>query len=200
MQTRLKDLPNPLRLGRQQSECPIPSHFAAKSLSGEAAARTPFYLFTRSRHLKKPPILASWVQRLPISWFLFAPPASGRIKRAMVTDSPPRKKNRQLFTESDGLSTLRLPQDDRLQRIAKGIEAAMKTGRTEEVLRVSAEFIDTAADFYQVKHCHIRVLAARPLRASPVMRLGETREPAPEWARREARVRAMTDACTCETL
>lgn len=50
-----------------------------------------------------------------------------------------------------------------MPRIASGIEAAMKTGRTKEVLRVSGEFLDTAADFYQVKHCDVRVLAARPL-------------------------------------
>ena len=82
----------------------------------------------------------------------------------MITDAPPRKKNLQSFTESDRLNTLRLPQDDRLRRIARAIEAAIKTGRTKEVLRVSGEFLDTAADFYQVKHCDVRVLAARPLR------------------------------------
>jgi hypothetical protein len=82
----------------------------------------------------------------------------------MLTDAPPRKKNRQSFTESDSIHTLRLPQDNRLRRIATDIEAAIKTGRTKEVLRVSGEFLDTAADFYQVKHCDLRVLAARPLR------------------------------------
>jgi len=96
--------------------------------------------------------------------FLFKCAASGRIKRAMVTDAPPRKKNGQFFAESDRLNTLRLPQDDRLRRIASAIETAMKMGRTKEVLRVSGEFLDTAADFYQVKHCEVRVLAARPLR------------------------------------
>jgi hypothetical protein len=44
------------------------------------------------------------------------------------------------------------------------IEAAMKTGRSKAVLRASEEFLHTAADFYQVKHCDIRILAARPLR------------------------------------
>ena len=51
-----------------------------------------------------------------------------------------------------------------MRRIASAIEAAIKTGRTKEVLRVSGEFLDTAADFYQVKHCDLQVLAARPLR------------------------------------
>ena len=96
--------------------------------------------------------------------FLFEPPASGRMKRAMITDAPPRKKNRHFFTESDKLDTLRLPPDDRLRRIAFAIEAAMKSERAKEVLRVSREFLDSAADFYQVKHCDVRVLAARPLR------------------------------------
>ena len=96
--------------------------------------------------------------------FLFKCAASGRIKRAMVTDAPPRKKNGQFFAESDRLNTLRLPQDDRLRRIASAIETAMKMGRTKEVLRVSGEFLDAEADFYQVKHCEMRVLAVRPLR------------------------------------
>lgn len=82
----------------------------------------------------------------------------------MLTDAPPRKKNRQSFAESDRLKALALPQDDRLRRIASAIEAAMKTGRTQEVLRVSREFLGTAADFYRVKHCDVRVLSARPLR------------------------------------
>jgi len=90
--------------------------------------------------------------------------ASGRMKRAMLTDAPPRKKNRQLFAESDKLNILRVPVDDRLRRTAAAIEAAMETKRTREVLRASEDFLATAADFYQVKHCDVRVLAARPLR------------------------------------
>jgi hypothetical protein len=82
----------------------------------------------------------------------------------MVTDPVPGKKNRNLFVESDRLNSLRVPQDDRLHRIATAIEAAMNTGKTKEVLQVSREFLDTAAEFYQVKQCDLRVLAARPLR------------------------------------
>jgi len=82
----------------------------------------------------------------------------------MITDAPPKKKNRQFFAESDRLNALRLPEDDRLVRIAAAIEAGMKTGRSQEVLRVSREFLDAAAHFYQVKQCDLRVLAARPLR------------------------------------
>jgi hypothetical protein len=99
------------------------------------------------------------------SWgFLFECAASGRIKGPMITDTPPRKRNRQFFAESDRLNTLRLPQDDTLRRIASAIEATMKTGRTKEVVRASGEFLDSAADFYLVKHRDVRVLAARPLR------------------------------------
>src|SRR5215471_3425676 len=75
----------------------------------------------------------------------------------MVTDAPPRKKNRSLFTESDRVNTLGLPTDDRLRRIATAIEVAIKIGKTPGVLALSREFLDTGADFYQVKHC-------RPLR------------------------------------
>ena len=82
----------------------------------------------------------------------------------MITDAPPRKKNRKLFTESDRVNTLGLPTDDRLRRIGTAIEAAIEIGRTPGVLAVSREFLDTAADFYQVKHCNLRVLEARPLR------------------------------------
>ena len=82
----------------------------------------------------------------------------------MLTDAPPRKKNRKSFEESDRLNTLRLPPDDTLRRIANAIEGAIKTGRVKEVLRVSREFLDATADFYQVKHCDLQVLAARPLR------------------------------------
>jgi len=89
----------------------------------------------------------------------------------MVTDPVPGKKNRNLFVESDRLNSLRVPQDDRLHRIATAIEAAMNTGKTKEVLQVSREFLDTAADFYQVKQCDLRVLAARPLR-EPVVQYG----------------------------
>jgi hypothetical protein len=82
----------------------------------------------------------------------------------MITDAPPRKKNKQFFAESDRLNALRLPEDDRLRRIAFAIEAGMKTDRSKEVLRFSREFLDAAADFYHVKHCDVRVLSARPLR------------------------------------
>jgi len=82
----------------------------------------------------------------------------------MLTDVPPRKANRARFLESDRIRTLDLPQDGRLPTIAKSIESAMTVGQSAVVLRACAEFLATAADFYKVSKCGIRVLAARPLR------------------------------------
>jgi hypothetical protein len=46
---------------------------------------------------------------------------------AMLTDDPPRKANHRTgFLESDRIKTLGLPQDGRLLRSAKSIEAVMK--------------------------------------------------------------------------
>src|SRR5215831_11884178 len=82
----------------------------------------------------------------------------------MLTDKPPGKRNGRFFTESDRRNGLQVPEDDRLRRIAAAIEAAMNTEQVADVLRFSGEFLDTAANFYGVKHCGVRVLAARPLR------------------------------------
>src|SRR5258706_12307142 len=81
----------------------------------------------------------------------------------MLTDPPPRKKNRELFAHSDRLKTLALPGDGRLPRIAETIESAMKTDAIADVRRTCAEFLTTASDFYQVRTCAVRVLAARPV-------------------------------------
>ena len=82
----------------------------------------------------------------------------------MLTDSPPRKKNRAGFLESDRIKTLDLPQDGRLPAIAQSIESAMRAGATADVRRACAEFLGAASEFYKVSECGIRVLAARPLR------------------------------------
>jgi hypothetical protein len=82
----------------------------------------------------------------------------------MLTDGPPRRKNLASFTESDRLTTLRLPADDRLPKTAALIAGAMKTATPAAVLRHSREFLEIASNFYQVKQCAVRVLAARPLR------------------------------------
>lgn len=82
----------------------------------------------------------------------------------MLTDSPPRKLNLKFFVDSDRLKAISLPDDGRLVKIACDIEAAMKTEGTNDVCQVCADFLGTAADFYQVPRCIVRVLAARPLR------------------------------------
>jgi hypothetical protein len=82
----------------------------------------------------------------------------------MLTDSPPRMKNRAGFLESDRIKTLDLPQEGRLPRIAQSIESAMRAGATADVRRTCTEFLEAASEFYKVSECGIRVLAARPLR------------------------------------
>ena len=81
----------------------------------------------------------------------------------MLTDSPPRK-NCAGFLESDRIKTLDLPQNGNLQAVAKRLESAMKADSLPDVRTACVEFLETAADFYKVPKCGIRVLAARPLR------------------------------------
>jgi len=82
----------------------------------------------------------------------------------MVTDTPPRKTNSAGFLESDRIKALDLPQDRYLPRIAKSIEEAMKAGKTADVRRACAEFLEASTRFYEVRACGVRVLASRPLR------------------------------------
>jgi len=82
----------------------------------------------------------------------------------MLTDAPPRKANRAGFLESDQTGTLDLPQYGSLLTITKSIESAMRRGRSKDVRRTCAEFLDAASEFYKVPACGFRVLAARPLR------------------------------------
>jgi hypothetical protein len=82
----------------------------------------------------------------------------------MLTDSPPRSGSRAGFLESDQIKTLVLPEEGRLPAITISIEAAMKTGKTADVRRACAEFLEQTSLFYKVPACGVRVLAARPLR------------------------------------
>jgi hypothetical protein len=86
------------------------------------------------------------------------------IEDVMLTDALPRKSNRAAFLESDRIRTLDLPHDRILLTISKSIESAMRTGRSTDVRRICAEFLNPASEFYKVPACGIRVLAARPLR------------------------------------
>ena len=83
----------------------------------------------------------------------------------MLTDRPPRLKALLAdFRESDQLASIDLPQDDRLRRPAKAIEAAMRSEELRSVRKACTEFLAAAADFYHVPKPAVRVLAARPLR------------------------------------
>jgi hypothetical protein len=82
----------------------------------------------------------------------------------MVTDAPPARKNLKFFRESDRLTAIPLPPDERLPRIAATIELAMKAEDLRKVRLGSEEFLKVAGDFYNVRRCELRVLAARPLR------------------------------------
>lgn len=83
----------------------------------------------------------------------------------MLTDAPPRRKNRSLFIASDQMKALEVPQDGLLPKIAANLEATMKQGKTAEVQRACTEFLQAASHFYHVPECGVRVLAARPLRS-----------------------------------
>lgn len=82
----------------------------------------------------------------------------------MLTDAPPRKKNLNLFIQSDRLNTLPLPADDTLHQLARAIETAMNFGNSGDVCQTSEAFLHAACDFYKVPRCAVRVLAARPFR------------------------------------
>jgi hypothetical protein len=84
--------------------------------------------------------------------------------REMLTDAPPRARNRALFLDSDRIRTLELPPDARLPKIAAALDAAMKAEATGDVRRACTEFLATACPFYRVPACEASVLAARPLR------------------------------------
>jgi len=84
----------------------------------------------------------------------------------MLTDRAPRKSSLLAgFLESDRDRTLAIPQDDRLQSLAKLLEASLKADAGAGVRQACGEFIHVAADFYKVSAPTIRVLAARPIRS-----------------------------------
>jgi len=83
----------------------------------------------------------------------------------MLTDRPPSTAAlRARFLESDRLTALEIPEDDRLQASAKSIELAMQSSRASSVRQACGEFLSLASSFYKVRQPGIRVLAARPLR------------------------------------
>jgi len=82
----------------------------------------------------------------------------------MLTDTPPRNRNRKLFSDSDQLNTVVLPSDGGLPRVAAAMETAVKAGASGGVCQTCEDFLGAASEFYKVPVCSVRVLAARPLR------------------------------------
>jgi hypothetical protein len=83
----------------------------------------------------------------------------------VLTDRPPRKKTfLEKFAESDRLTGLELPGDERLRVAALDIESVMKTGSRAAVQNACAEFLLVATEFYGVPRPDVRALASRPLR------------------------------------
>jgi hypothetical protein len=82
----------------------------------------------------------------------------------MLTDPPPRQRDRGKFAESDRIRTMALPPDGRLFKVSDSLAAVMKTGVMADIGNVCEQFLAEVAKFYQVPICGVRVLAARPLR------------------------------------
>ena len=83
----------------------------------------------------------------------------------MLTDRPPRNASLlRGFLVSDQLTSLAVPQEDRLHTLAGSVDSAMKEGASTLVRQACIELLTVAADLYKVQRPGVRVLAARPLR------------------------------------
>jgi hypothetical protein len=83
----------------------------------------------------------------------------------VVTDRPPRNKSLfSKYVESDRLTSLELPPDDRLQVLARAIDSLMENGKPAAVQSACTEFMVAASSFYGVSKPTIRALSARPIR------------------------------------
>ena len=83
----------------------------------------------------------------------------------MLTDRLPRKKTlRAKFLESDQLTRIEVPPDDRLRASSAIIEAAMKQESRPAIQKACADFLAIASNFYGVSCPDVRALAVRPLR------------------------------------
>ena len=83
----------------------------------------------------------------------------------MLTDHVPRNSAlRAEFEQSDLLTSLSIPADNRLRQQAKAITLALDEGAASRIQPACLTFLRTAADFFGVERPGIRVLAARPLR------------------------------------
>lgn len=83
----------------------------------------------------------------------------------MLTDRPPRAKARRLeYERSDEMSELPLPADERFQRPARAIEAALAAEDRRAVQSACSDFIAEVGRFYGTPGATVKVLAARPKR------------------------------------
>jgi hypothetical protein len=83
----------------------------------------------------------------------------------VLTDSPPRNKSLLArFHESDRLTALELPPDNRLRELAQTIESVMENGKRGAIEQACSDFIAAASGFYRVPKPPIRALTARPIR------------------------------------
>jgi hypothetical protein len=92
--------------------------------------------------------------------------AGGSVQDLSVhTDRPPRSKTLLAkFAESDQITTLDVPHDERLRTLAATIESVIKDGSRAGVTRACADFLSAASAFYGVPTPDVRALSARPLR------------------------------------
>lgn len=85
--------------------------------------------------------------------------------KSMLTERAPRiAALRAGFEQSDLLTRLPVPEDDRLPEQAKLIASALAEASMARMQPACAAFLNVAAEFYGVSKPGIRVLAARPLR------------------------------------
>ena len=81
----------------------------------------------------------------------------------MITDRLPRSQAlADAFRKSDRMTSIALPEDDRLIALAKDIEQAMLSEQRAVVSRACHEFLATAAEFYGVPKPAVRGLASQP--------------------------------------
>jgi len=83
----------------------------------------------------------------------------------MLTERAPRNSAlREQFHQSDTLTSMPVPTDDRLQKNAHVMACALEAGTTTGLQTICDVFLGDASDFYGVPKPGVRVLAARPLR------------------------------------
>lgn len=92
----------------------------------------------------------------------------------MITDPPPRgKRTRAEFDLSDATTSLSLPDDDRLERAAHGMDTLLRDEKRAALERACRAFSRSVCAWFEMPRAAVRVLAARP---RTVRRDGATEE------------------------